>query len=242
MASKICAALSAVMLLLSGCKDQWGGGTIKFGISADCPPFGYYENGGLKGFDVDLARMVAKEMGKKAEFENMGFNAALEALDGDSIQAVISTVTSTPERRKKYDLSRCYYVENIATVYNDNEPYKTINSLSNNVNVACKRGTTTELWVKTHAPDANLILMDKNSVMIEALKADQIDCIVLDSEKAKSFCASNSGLSCSIVDQTDEGYAIAFKKQSPIKDEANAAISKLQKNGELEKLKTKWRL
>ncbi|GHU11563.1 amino acid ABC transporter substrate-binding protein [Alphaproteobacteria bacterium] len=239
---KICAILSGVMLLLSGCKDEKSSDVIKFGLSADYPPFEYYENGELKGFDVDLAHMVASEMGKKAEFEDMGFNAALVALNGDSIQAVISTVTSTPERRKNYDLSKCYYAESLATVYNKKEPYATTGALSKGVNVACQLGTTMELWVKKQASDANLILMDKNPEMIEALKADQIDCVVVDTVQAKAFCANNPGLSYSVVAQTDEGYAIAFKKQSPLKDGANAAIKKFEKNGDLEKLKAKWQL
>ncbi|GHU20923.1 amino acid ABC transporter substrate-binding protein [Alphaproteobacteria bacterium] len=240
---KICTILSGIMLFLLGCEDKKSSDIIKFGLSADYPPFEYYENGELKGFDVELGRIVAQEMGKKAEFEDMGFNAALVALNVDSIQAVISTVTSTPERRKNYDLSRCYYTESLAIVYNINEPYKTATALSKDVKVACQLGTTMEFWVKKHATDANLITMDKYPDMIEALKADQIDCVVMDTVQAKGFCAKNPGLGYSVIEQTDaEGYAIAFKKNSPLKDGANAAISKLEKNGWLAKLKAKYQL
>jgi polar amino acid transport system substrate-binding protein len=229
------------MLVLSGCGEKKSSGKIKFGTCADYPPFEYYENGELKGFDIDIARIVAKEIGKEAEFEDMQFCSILASLQNDSLDAAISTITSTPERRKNFDLSRCYYAESIAAVYMKNEPHRNPDEMIN-VKVACQLGSTMEIWAKTNATAAQLVIMDNNGQIIEALKAGQVDCVLLDNVQAQSFCNVNPELAYNIVAKSDEGYAIIFKKQSDLREKVNAILKKLEQNGELKKLMKKWQL
>ncbi|MDR1235800.1 MAG: transporter substrate-binding domain-containing protein, partial [Holosporaceae bacterium] len=60
-----------VLSLLSGCKEKDEKNVMKFAVCADYPPFEYYENGEIVGFDVDLAKLIAQKLGKKAVFEDM---------------------------------------------------------------------------------------------------------------------------------------------------------------------------
>jgi polar amino acid transport system substrate-binding protein len=229
------------MLVLSGCDEEKSSKKMKIGISADYPPFEYYDNGELKGFEIDLARLVAKEMGKEAEFEDMPFSSLLAALQNGSLDAAIASITSTPERRKNFDLSRCYYAESIASMYMKNEPHRNPDEMIDS-KVACQLGSTMEIWAKEKVTAAQLIAMDNVGQIVEALKAGQVDCVLLDNVQAQSFCDVNPGLAYNIVAKSDAGYAIVFKKQSDLREKINVILKKLEQNGELKKLMKKWRL
>lgn len=73
-------------------------GRLRVGIDATYPPFGIAEGGVFSGFDVDIARAVAREVRVEAEFINASFDGVFPALQNGSFDVVISAVTITPER------------------------------------------------------------------------------------------------------------------------------------------------
>src|SRR5437870_2872374 len=95
----------AAILFLTGCHEEKAADRIIFVTSAEYPPFEYQKNGELVGFDIDLARLIAKELHKEAVFENMQFSTILVALQNGAADAAISTITITDERKKHFDFS-----------------------------------------------------------------------------------------------------------------------------------------
>ena len=239
MKKAIFSLLSILTLLLSACYDKKPEEALRFGLNADYPPFEYYENGKIKGFDIDLAELISKELNKKAVFENMQFSTLLGALQSGSLDAVISTLTITEERKKNFDFSNSYYIERLAMVYPKNKPLTSKAKLAKK-KIACQLGTTMEIWLKKHVPDAKISTMDNNSQAIEALKAGHVEGVLLDSIQAQAFSQKNSALFYSEIARSDLGYGIGLKKGSPLKEKINTALQTLEGNGELDKLKKKW--
>ena len=68
----------------------------------------YIQNGKIVGFDIDLANLIAKQMGVKVQFKNIVFDNLFNALDAKQINLIIAGVTITPEREQKYDFSMPY--------------------------------------------------------------------------------------------------------------------------------------
>ena len=60
-------------------------GSIIFGIDKNYPPHEYVENGKVKGFNVDIIKAIAEEMGSEIEFKPMTWCEAKEALKNGSI-------------------------------------------------------------------------------------------------------------------------------------------------------------
>ena len=54
--------------------------SIHFAVAAEYPPFEYNDHGKIKGFDIDLARLIANKLGKEAFFDTMQFSSILPAL------------------------------------------------------------------------------------------------------------------------------------------------------------------
>ena len=82
---------------------------LVMGTNAGFKPFEYIDNNQVVGFDVDLAREIAKSLGKDLKVEDMSFDGLLPALDSGQIDMVAAGMTVTPEREKNALFSDSYY-------------------------------------------------------------------------------------------------------------------------------------
>lgn len=212
---------------------------IHFAVSAEYPPFEYNVRGVIKGFDIDLARLIANKLGKKAIFDTMEFNSILPALSSGQVDAAISTITITEERRKNFDYTNPYYYESMAVVFSNKKPIKNKRELVGK-KIGVQLGSTMEIWLKNNVPDADILVMDNNNQTIAALKAGHVDLVLMDGVQGTVFSQKNDGLSFSIIAQSEAGYGVALKKYSALTKQMNQALDELKQNGELAKLKKKW--
>ncbi|KTD18638.1 ABC transporter substrate-binding protein [Legionella jordanis] len=226
-------------LLLMGCNDEKNEQVIHFGIAAEYPPFEYQKGNQLKGFDVDLANLIAAHLGKKAEFDNMQFSTILPALSSGKVDAAISTITITKERSNNFDFSNPYYFEEMATVFRNESPVLDLKHLKDK-KTACQLGSTMEIWLKNHIPGENIVSLDNNNQAIEALKAGHVEAVLMDAPQAALFSQKNPRLLYAIIAHSEDGYGIALKKGSPLSAKINRALNTLKANGKLEELKNKW--
>lgn len=75
-------------------------GVFKVGTEGTFPPFTYHDTSGkLVGFDVDIAREIARRIGVKAEFVEGKWDGLVAGLDANRYDAVINQVSITPERQ-----------------------------------------------------------------------------------------------------------------------------------------------
>ncbi|MCL9684491.1 ABC transporter substrate-binding protein [Legionella maioricensis] len=226
-------------LLLSSCNEEKSANTLHFATSAEYPPFEYMEQGELKGFDIDLAKLIAKELGKEAVFDNMQFSSILPAVSFGQDDMAISTITITAERKTNLDFSAPYYFESMAVVFKKEQPITSAKELTNK-KLACQLGTTMEIWAKKQVPTAELISMNNNNQAIEALKAGHVEAVIMDGAQGLVFSQKNPGLSYALIAKSEDGYGIALHKNSPLTLQVNQALKKLQASGAIQKLHKQW--
>ena len=82
---------------------------LVMGTNATFKPFEYKEGGQVVGFDVDLAREIAKELGAELKIEDMSFDGLLPALEGGRIDIAVAGMSVTEERAKNALFSEPYY-------------------------------------------------------------------------------------------------------------------------------------
>jgi polar amino acid transport system substrate-binding protein len=228
-----------LMLVLSGCTEPKTEDKLIFGVCSDYPPFEYNVKGKLVGFDVDLGRLIAKELGKQAEFRELQFSGILAALQTGRIDAAISTITITEARKKNFDFSVPYYLESMAVIFMNTLAIHNPTDLIGK-KVACQLGTTMEFWLKKQVPEAEIITMDSNPQAVEALKAGHVHAVLIDTVQAEAFVRKNAQLSFKIIAQADAGYGVAFKKGDALRVQVNQALNTLVKKGAIEDLKKKY--
>ena len=224
---------------LSSCTDQRGHNELTFATSAEYPPFEYRVSGKLIGFEIELAKLIAEQLGKKARFQDMQFSAVLPAVQSGIVDAGISTITITEERKENFSFSVPYYLESIAVIFHKNVPIENRSDLTGK-KIACQIGTTMEIWLKKHTKDTEIITMDNNPQAIEMLKAGHVDKVLIDTVQAHTFTEKNPELAYEVIARADAGYGIAFKKGSLLTEQVNKALRTLESNGEIAKLKKRY--
>lgn len=227
------------LVLFYGCEAEDSSQTMHFATSAQYPPFEYIQQGQLKGFDIDLANLIAQTLGKKAIFDDMQFSSVLPAVTSGQDDAAIATITITDTRKNNMDFSNPYYFEGMAVVYQQSHPIQSINAMKTQ-HMAAQLGSVMDLWLKKNLPAQAMTSFNTNNQAIEALLSGQVDGILMDGAQGAIFSQKHPGLGYAIVMQSEEGYGIALKKGSPLQQPINNALEKLKANGQLEQLKKKW--
>lgn len=96
-------------------KDE--NGTLKFATSAVSEPFAFVDGSQkIVGFDIEIASLVAKKLGKKLEIVNMDFGALIPALIAGKADMVGACMTISEERAKNVLFSKTYYQGGIAAL------------------------------------------------------------------------------------------------------------------------------
>ncbi len=209
------AVLLLGLMLLAGCggKKEEEIKTYVVGMSADFAPFEYRENGKIVGFDVDLARKIEEEAGIKLEIQDIAFAGLLPALQTGKIDAILSGMSVTEERKKAVNFSKAYFdVSQVIVVRKDETEIKTGEDLPGK-SVGVALGTTSDT-IAEGIEGINLIKYNKTYEAILALNTSKIDAIVLDYQQAVNFVGQNPELMILADELAKEEYAIAVGKKN----------------------------
>jgi polar amino acid transport system substrate-binding protein len=83
---------------------------IRFVTDDNYPPFGFQTaDGGLTGFNVDLARAICEELALPCTIQARRFDTILPAIETGEADAAIASIAITPEARKRVDFTSPYY-------------------------------------------------------------------------------------------------------------------------------------
>ena len=216
-------------------------GELRVGTDATYPPFETVEGDQYSGFDIDLVNAIAKEMGVRARFINSGFDGIFPALQNGTFDAVISSVTITPERKASMLFTDPYYDSGqLIAVREGTQGISTPDDLKGKT-VGVQINTTAQYDLeKREGVTVNkyntidLALLDLQNKRIDAVVSDAP---VLKYMIFKSF----RGLKTVGRRFTDEKFGIAVAQgNEDLAQEMNAALKKIKESGEYDTIHEKW--
>ncbi len=216
-------------------------GELRVGTDATYPPFESAEGGDFSGFDIDLGRAIARELGVKARFINASFDGIFPALQNGTFDIVISSVTITPERSASMLFSDPYYDSGqLIAVNQDRQGIATPDDL---------KGKTIGVQINT---TAQFELEKKDGVTVNKyntidlalldLRNHRIDAVVGDAPVLK-YMIFQSFRELKTVGRrfTDEKFGIALAQNSEdLQQEINKALKKIRETGEYDRIHEKW--
>ena len=127
------------------------------GIDAAFPPFSFIDaQGEAQGFDVDVVRWIAEEMGFDVEFVPVDWDAIVPTLKLGPIDLIASGMTITQERLEQVAFTDPYWAIELAvvvreTIGEDGEPVNESNlftAIQAGERVGVQRGTTSQSWLE----------------------------------------------------------------------------------------------
>jgi polar amino acid transport system substrate-binding protein len=175
---------------------------IRFLTEINYPPFNYAgPDGTPAGFNVDIARLVCEELKLVCTIQMRAFDTLIDALDENRGDAVIASLATTPEMRRRVDFSDAYYrsparfVARRDAAISDVRPEKLEGR-----KIAVAAGTAHEAYLKTFFTEAKLVAYPNVEAAREAVRRGEADLFFGD------------GISTAFwLNGTDSGGCCAFK-------------------------------
>jgi polar amino acid transport system substrate-binding protein len=208
--------------------------------------------GSGKGFESAVAYAVADKLGfakDKVTWTVVPFTNAF-APGAKTFDFLINQVSYTPDRAKAVDLSEGYYNLNQGVVALKDNPVAKATSLADlkAYKFGAMVGTTSyDAIQKVIAPTTETSVYDTNDAALEALKAKQIDALVVDLPTANfNVTVQLDKDPGTIVGQlepfggTPEYFSLLLEKDSALTACVNAAVAALGADGTLDKLASEW--
>lgn len=253
MVKKLSLVLMALLLIvLSACSSSSSSSdkkkTIVMGTSADYPPFESVDtaNGNkFVGFDIDLAKYIADQLGYKLEIKNQDFNGLIAALNSKKVDFVMAGMVDTPLRRKSVEFSQSYFNDNQVVLSKKDAKIKSTEDLKGK-KVGVQLGTTQETFaVKLNKTiPMNIQRWDKLNEMVEAMRAGKLDAIITVSSVAYGYTSRDKNMQQfkALLNGKAEAdpISVAFPKKSKLVSEFDKVLTKAKENGKIDELVKKW--
>lgn len=144
-------------------------GTLRVAVFGDLPPYGWVDdNGNRVGYDVRLARQMAKDMGVKVKFTQVNANNRVDTLNSNKADIVLANFTETPERKQVVDFAKPYMKVSVGVISPKNAPITSAKQLKGK-NLIVNKGTTAENYF-TKKGGVDLLKFDSKTQQFNAFK------------------------------------------------------------------------
>src|ERR1700743_3557052 len=155
-------------------------GTLRVGDCLTFAPFGFYNKDGQPdGYDVDLAKELAKEMGVKLEVVNTTSANRIPNLQTDKVDVVFCNFTRNLERAKEIGFTNPYVVASEALLVKKSSGIKSIKDMSGRT-IATVKGSTNGDEVRALNMQVKIQEFDSSEAAILAVKQGQADAMIED--------------------------------------------------------------
>jgi ABC-type amino acid transport substrate-binding protein len=157
-------------------------GEIKIGVKYDVPPFGFLnpQSGDVEGFDVDLGKAIAEELGVEPNFIEAISDNRIPFLEDGTADLILSTMTITRDRDTEIDFSEPYYIARGRVLVPQGSDIQGIEDIGAGDRVCTALGSTYADTIKSESPDADLRLVDTYSECLELIQNEAVDAVSTD--------------------------------------------------------------
>ena len=183
---------AAAMPAAADLADIMESGKIQIAVPENFPPFGALgASGEHEGYDVDVAKLIAEDLGVELEIVPVASKQRIPFLETDRVDLVISSMGANPGRAKSIWFSSAY-APFFSGVFAD--PSMTITSAADlaGKKIGLTGGTLEDLELTKIAPeDAEIIRFGGNAATLAAYASSQVDVLVTGNTVAADFAKTN---------------------------------------------------
>lgn len=217
-------------------------GVLIVGTSADYPPYEFHlmndKDGDLVGIDIDIAKVIAEELGVRLEVRDIIFSRIFDSLEAGQIDLGIAGLHPTEERRKRVDFSDIYYqaIQTIVIRVENAERITTVEDLRGKI-IGIQKDSIQEDMARSHIEGASFVVRETIEELIINLKKGLVDALIMEKPVAESYVRRDKDfrlVECKkFIDKL--GSAIAVRKiDVELLAEINRILKKLKEEKKID--------
>ncbi|MCQ1057458.1 ABC transporter substrate-binding protein [Photobacterium sp. DNB23_23_1] len=225
--------------------------TVRFGIEGAYPPFSWTEpNGELRGFDVDMANALCKELEAECKIVAQDWDGIIPSLLARKYDAIIAAMSITEERKKRIDFTGKYALIPNKFVAKKGTDIDFTKEGLKGVKVGVQRATTHDKYLSDNF-DGSVEIVRYGSFddAYLDLKAGRIATVLGDASALEEGLLNKPGgdgyefIGPSLTDPKwfGDGFGIAVRKQDKdLTKQLDEAIKSLREKGIYQQIASKY--
>lgn len=251
---KLLTGVCALALVLGGCAnsndDNSGKKTLKVGMECNYAPFNWTDveaneynvplssGGYCDGYDVAIAKRIADSLDMELEVVKMEWDSLTTSINSEIIDLIIAGMTDTPERRLEIDFTDKYYQSDMTIIVRADSKYANATSLADftGAKIAGQMGTLYDTVIDQIPGVNHATAMETYPLLVQALLSGVVDGVTAETPVGQGNVAANGDALKLIefetgkgfnVDLTDTSVSIGIKKNNPLFDKVQNALSSI---------------
>jgi ABC-type amino acid transport substrate-binding protein len=193
-------------------------GTLRVGLDPTYPPFEYISDGQVVGYDAELARTIAGDLGVRVQFVPMALDTLYDALIAGKVDVLISALPVVPERQAEVRYSSPYYQAGQVLVVRGGDAGTAITSVRDldgrrvGVELGSNADTEARRLARTTVPGMKVVsAYHSPAEALSALARGELDAAITDNVSAQSYLRDHAGeLIVLSPPLTDEPYVVVM--------------------------------
>ena len=212
---------------------------IIVGCDTTCPPFESKDDGDVEGFDIDIAREIARRMGKELEIVPIKWDFTYQIPEDLQLDMIISAVPIDEEKEDLVDFSIPYFVMEYMLIALSETDIKVKEDLEGKTIGILKidRTDLDEDYLLTYRTED----YDDVVIMFDDLRNKNIDGVLTSLPISVNLLTENEGIySVLEVVESNKEFAIVFSEGSILKEEVDRIIEEIIEDGTYENIYNEW--
>ncbi|MBX7470044.1 glutamate ABC transporter substrate-binding protein [Streptomyces sp. MAG02] len=218
-------------------------GKLVIGSKADQPYLGFEDQSTKErsGFDVEIAKMIAADLGFKAdqiEWKTVDSGVRETAISKGQVDYYVGTYTINDKRKQQVGFAGPYYKAGADLLVRQGDTSITGKDAVKGKKVCSIVGSTPLQEIKKPEYGASVVELSKYSDCVQQLLSKQVDAVTTDDAILKGYAAKNSG-KLRVVGKpfTEEPYGIGMNKDDKaLRDFIDSALEKHEQDGTYKKI------
>lgn len=242
------AAMLSVTATVSHAEDDWK--KVRIAVEGVYPPFNYYENGKLTGFDVEIAAAMCESMKVECEWVTQDWDGMIPGLVAGKFDAIVASMRNTEERSKVISFSDKYYATPAVFMTYKGSGITDVSpeALAGKV-IGVQSATVQQVFLEKKYPKSELRTYAKAEDANADLAANRVDVVLNDKVLLAAWIEqAPDGSCCELIgpdlnDPADwgPGMSVAVRQDSnKLREMFNAAIADIRANGTYQKVNDKY--
>ena len=237
------AATAAAMAF--GALSAQASDTVRIATEGAFPPFNTIDDQGKpQGFDVDIARALCEQMKADCEIVTQDWDGIIPGLLAKKYDAIIASMSITPERLEAVDFSDPYYSNKLQFVAPKGKDYDLSAEGLDGKTVGAQRATISAQWLEENRPGADIKLYGTQEEAFLDLASGRLDVVLNDVYVTYDWLKSEEGKDFEFKGEPvydDDKIAVALRKgDDELREKLNKALAEIIANGTYEKINAEY--